>query len=96
MCLQEPLARLPGGQEFISSAPLHVCPAGFSWKGQTAAITQLLSVVITKSPDPSQELLSLVNSALAEMSDKVPSKEQLNPVAGFAALCSATFATWYK
>ena len=71
-------------------------PAGFSWKGQAAAISQLLGVLITHSSDPSAELLSLVNDALAAMPDKVPSKEQLDPVAGFAALCSATFITWYK
>jgi hypothetical protein len=72
------------------------CPAGFSWKGQTAAISQLLAVLITQAADPSQELLTLVNNALSALPDKVPSKEQLDPVAGFAALCSATFATWYK
>lgn len=73
-----------------------VCCAGFSWKGQTAAISQLLCVLVGQAADPSQELLSLVNDALSAMPDKVPSKEQLDPVAGFAALCSATFATWYK
>lgn len=71
-------------------------PTAFSWKGQTAAITQLLSVLVTKSTDPSSELSSLVTDALGPMPDKVPSKEQLDPVAGFAALCSATFQTWYK
>lgn len=70
--------------------------AGFSWKGQTAAISQLLGVLISQSADPTQELLSLVTDALSAMPDKMPSKEQLDPVAGFAALCSATFATWYK
>lgn len=70
--------------------------AGFSWKGQTAAITQLLVVLISQAADPSQEVLSLVADALSSMPDKVPAKEQLDPVAGFAALCSATFATWYK
>lgn len=71
-------------------------PAAFSWKGQAAAISQLLGVLITQSPDPSAELQTLVNDALSAMPDKVPSKEQLDPVAGFAALCSATFQTWYK
>lgn len=77
---------------------LCVCAAcaGFSWKGQTAAITQLLVVLISQAADPSQEVLSLVADALSAMPDKVPAKEQLDPVAGFAALCSATFATWYR
>ncbi len=73
-----------------------VCFAAFTWKGQAAAISQLLGVLVGLSTDPSAELVTLVNDALAAMPDKVPSKEQLDPVAGFAALCSATFNTWYK
>jgi hypothetical protein len=70
--------------------------AGFSWKGQTPAITQLLGVLVGCAADPSAELGALVADALAAMPDKVPAREQLAPVGGFAALCAATFNTWYK
>eukprot|EP00775_Hariotina_reticulata_P013727 gene13727-13849_t len=69
---------------------------GFTWKGQSAAITQLLTVLVSSSAEPSAKLLALGTEVLAEVPAKTPAKQQLDPIAGFAALCSATFLTWYK
>ncbi len=73
--------------------------AGFTWKGQTAAINQLLTVLISHSADPSEQLLHLATVVLPEVrgsGERLNAKEQLEPAAGYAALCSATFVTWYK
>lgn len=70
--------------------------AGFTWKGQTAPITQLLTVLISCAPDPSQQLLQLADDVLRGVPGKVPAKEALNPYGGYSALCSATLVTWYK
>eukprot|EP00878_Enallax_costatus_P037119 GHUV01041910.1.p1 GENE.GHUV01041910.1~~GHUV01041910.1.p1 ORF type:complete len:185 (+),score=49.45 GHUV01041910.1:67-621(+) len=78
------------------SFSLVVLIAGFTWKGQTAAITQLLTVLISHAADPSQQLLLLAEDVLKEVPGKVPPKETLSPYGGYAALCSATFVTWYK
>ncbi|WIA09029.1 hypothetical protein OEZ85_008443 [Tetradesmus obliquus] len=67
----------------------------FTWKGATAAISQLLGVLVSHAPDPSQQVLGLAG-VLGAMPDKVPAKEQLQPCGGYAALCSATMNTWYK
>jgi hypothetical protein len=69
---------------------------GSTWKGQTAAITQLLTVLISLAADPSLECAELLNSQLSQLPDKVPPKEQLAPVGSYASMCAATFNTWYK
>jgi hypothetical protein len=67
----------------------------FTWKGANAAISQLLTVLISHAPDPSQQVLALVE-VLGSVPDKVPAKEQLDACGGYAALCSVTMNTWYK
>ena len=93
----------------IKHPPLHAEPvlfafflfpvtsyAGFSWKGQSGAITKLLQLLVLQAADPSQCLVDLITSTLKEVPGKVATKQQLEPVAGYAALCSATFLAWYK
>jgi hypothetical protein len=72
------------------------CHVGFSWKGQSSPITKLLQLLVLQAPDPSQCLLEVITATLKEAPGKVATKQQLEPVAGYAALCSATFLAWYK
>lgn len=80
----------------LPSAAPRVRTASFSWKGQAAAISQLLGLLISHAADPSEQLLRLATEVLPLVPDKVVAKQQLDAVAGYAALCSATFLTWYK
>jgi hypothetical protein len=41
-------------------------------------------------------LQRLVDDLLPAVPAKVAAKDQLEPCAGYAALCGATYATWYK
>eukprot|EP00879_Flechtneria_rotunda_P023302 GHRR01024651.1.p1 GENE.GHRR01024651.1~~GHRR01024651.1.p1 ORF type:complete len:584 (+),score=288.07 GHRR01024651.1:674-2425(+) len=83
-------------QQASEEAEEETSTPGFSWKGQSVAIAQLLSLLISYAPDPSDKLLALVKDVLPAVPGKVAAKQQLDPAGGCAALCSATFTTWYK
>eukprot|EP00798_Chlamydomonas_sp_ICE-L_P013252 gene13254-19092_t len=68
----------------------------FTWKGQGSAIAELLQVYISHSPSPTDTLLRLSTVVLHEVPRKVPSKQTLVPVAGYASLCDATFCSWFN
>jgi hypothetical protein len=79
----------------------HVLPAsaacaGFNWKGHASDIAELLQQVVSCSEDPPGVLAGLVAGPLAAVPGKVAAKQQLEPVAGWAALCSSTFLVWYR
>ncbi|KIZ01502.1 hypothetical protein MNEG_6459 [Monoraphidium neglectum] len=69
---------------------------GFSWKGQNAAISRLLALWAGHAPDPSATLQQLAGLLKKVPGGKVAAKEQLAPIEGYAALCVATFPTWYR
>jgi hypothetical protein len=51
---------------------------------------------VSLSEDAPAVLAGLVGGPLAAVPGKVAVKQQLEPVAGWAALCSATFLVWYR